>query len=110
MADFTNLYIPEAGLDHHELIAQHERNECSSLFTTVNPSKLDSPADSEPSILHDEKGLPIRTGHLFGGALTDGETVWYCSICEDGPYGSWQPVCQNCSHQKCGSCTVVVQK
>ncbi|OAK98655.1 hypothetical protein IQ06DRAFT_295011 [Phaeosphaeriaceae sp. SRC1lsM3a] len=30
--------------------------------------------------------------------------VWYCSDCGDGPYGSWQAVCQGCGHTKCGNC------
>lgn len=82
---------------------------------------------SLPSILHtDEVALPV--GPLFGnnyeynvlppatmyssyadhnlGAPVDGETVWYCSACGDGPYGSWQDHCQNCTHAKCTSCRV----
>ncbi|OAL51709.1 hypothetical protein IQ07DRAFT_598538 [Pyrenochaeta sp. DS3sAY3a] len=82
---------------------------------------------SLPSILHTgDMALPV--GPLFGddykynvlppatmysscadhhlGAPADGETVWYCSNCGDGPYGSWQPSCQNCTHAKCTSCRV----
>jgi hypothetical protein len=32
--------------------------------------------------------------------------VWYCSRCNDGPYGSWQLSCQACGHAKCFSCTM----
>jgi hypothetical protein len=32
------------------------------------------------------------------------EVVWHCSECGDGPYGTWQSVCQSCRHIKCGSC------
>lgn len=34
--------------------------------------------------------------------------VWYCSHCSDGPIGSWQNSCTNCSHVRCGGCTVEV--
>jgi hypothetical protein len=50
----------------------------------------------------------FREGHGHQQTPTDGpETfVWLCSNCGDGPYGAWQPCCQNCGHNKCGSCTV----
>ncbi|KAF2791667.1 hypothetical protein K505DRAFT_63148 [Melanomma pulvis-pyrius CBS 109.77] len=38
------------------------------------------------------------------GEPMDAEVVWFCSDCGDGPYGSWQNICQNCRHVKCGSC------
>ena len=37
---------------------------------------------------------------------TDGDQVWFCSNCGDGPYGIWQNVCTKCSHGKCGNCRV----
>jgi hypothetical protein len=39
-----------------------------------------------------------------GPAPTDGETVWFCSECGDGPIGSWQASCPSCYHTICGSC------
>lgn len=41
-----------------------------------------------------------------GSAPTDGELVWYCSGCNDGPIAWWQSVCVVCSHQRCGQCNV----
>jgi len=78
-----------------------------------------------PSVLHrGEAALPI--GPLFGqdhaslptsisdpsmhydhgSAPVDGEQVWYCSGCGDGPISIWQNVCVLCSHQICSSCKV----
>jgi hypothetical protein len=44
--------------------------------------------------------------HLpFGTAPMDGEKVWYCSACGDGPFGSWFAQCISCDHHKCTYCT-----
>ncbi|RMZ69573.1 hypothetical protein GMOD_00006403 [Pyrenophora seminiperda CCB06] len=36
-------------------------------------------------------------GYGHDPTLTDGEESWFCARCGDGPYGSWQVSCQNCS-------------
>jgi hypothetical protein len=46
----------------------------------------------------------LQGHHLI--APMDGEKVWYCSECKDGPYGDWQNSCQSCHHSKCKSCSV----
>lgn len=40
------------------------------------------------------------------GPLQDGELLWYCGECRDGPFGVWNPVC-TCGHPRDGCCTVV---
>lgn len=45
-------------------------------------------------------------GHQHDSAPSDGDTVWYCSICGDGPMGAWNPTCASCGHAYCGACTV----
>jgi hypothetical protein len=47
-----------------------------------------------------------RMEHQHHGEAYDGDTVWYCSNCGDGPIGSWNTVCTSCGHQICGGCTV----
>lgn len=42
----------------------------------------------------------------LGGPLNDGELVWYCGQCEDGPHGIWNPVCISCNHVRDGCCMV----
>jgi hypothetical protein len=42
----------------------------------------------------------------YSSGAYDGDTVWFCCCCRDGPHGSWQNVCTNCGNPKCGSCTV----
>jgi len=55
--------------------------------------------EHNPSSLH-TMYLPAL-GYEHSPAPTDGgETGWYCSYCGDGPYGSWQVSCQNCSSNK----------
>lgn len=33
-----------------------------------------------------------------------GNIVWYCSVCGDGPIGSWVINCSCCGHVYCGAC------
>lgn len=40
----------------------------------------------------------------YGGSACDGDTVWFCCCCRDGPHGAWQNVCTNCGTAQCGSC------
>ncbi|KAJ8113637.1 hypothetical protein OPT61_g4271 [Boeremia exigua] len=44
--------------------------------------------------------------HEHGGALVDGETVWFCSECGNGPMGTWYTACPCCNHGYCGYCRV----
>lgn len=48
----------------------------------------------------------INMQHNYGPAPTDGELVWFCSGCGDGPISFWQTICVVCSHPRCGSCSV----
>ena len=63
----------------------------------------DSPDIEHTYIGGNEHGAPQRHYVI---APVDGETVWFCSVCNDGPYGAWQVNCQGCQHKKCGSCLV----
>ncbi|KAF1849172.1 uncharacterized protein K460DRAFT_365082 [Cucurbitaria berberidis CBS 394.84] len=47
-----------------------------------------------------------RTNPNHENAPSDGDVVWFCSSCGDGPIGSWQVCCPVCTHQKCGGCRV----
>ncbi|PVH95738.1 hypothetical protein DM02DRAFT_139479 [Periconia macrospinosa] len=40
------------------------------------------------------------------GPLQDGERLWYCGSCGDGPIGVWNPVCVTCGHKRDDCCTV----
>lgn len=44
--------------------------------------------------------------HQNNTTPSDGEVVWYCSDCGDGPLGSWYSACPMCNHKRCGGCTV----
>jgi hypothetical protein len=82
-----------------------------------------------PSALADVDFVPLRLAHSpdtehtyigendYGAPQrhhaiepVDGETVWFCSACNDGPYGAWQSSCQICQHTKCSSCRVEKKK
>lgn len=97
--------------------------------TTVSPEKtFEQETDNTPSILHPH-GDALPMGQLFGDYTDafdmrlqqpitygdnhysahgpqDGEKVWFCSECGDGPYGMWQNCCQRCPHKKCNKCRV----
>jgi hypothetical protein len=53
----------------------------------------------------DGSGDGALQGHRLIAPM-DGEQVWYCSECNDGPYGDWQSSCQSCQHSKCSDCSV----
>jgi hypothetical protein len=50
----------------------------------------------------------MRPTNIHGQPRTRGKKnlVWHCSECREGPYGTWQNVCTNCSHKRCSSCEV----
>lgn len=48
----------------------------------------------------------IHVDHKHSSAPTDGETVWFCSECFNGPMGNWYNACPCCGHQYCSSCKV----
>lgn len=47
----------------------------------------------------------LHMDHYHGSSPSDGEKVWYCSECGDGPIASWNPCCANCGHATCYACT-----
>jgi hypothetical protein len=116
---------------NHILSASHSHSEFEYSDMTVAISS--NTTALPPSILHTNNvALPI--GRLFGqdhvhyglsshdspfdasekydhnAAPTDGDWVWFCSNCRDGPIGGWQPQCVNCNHVRCGSCTIENRK
>jgi len=117
--------LPAGNLGSHDVhIAStsshclHSKRNHNGITTTL------ANEDSVPSVLHPgETALPIgtlfgqdhaapsnsisdtSTHYNHGSAPADGEQVWYCSACGDGPISGWQNVCVVCSHQQCGSCT-----
>jgi hypothetical protein len=59
--------------------------------------------------LHDFGNTPIadnRADHSHRITPSDGEVVWFCHECHNGPMGGWYTSCPICSHQCCGFCTV----
>ncbi|KAF1922795.1 uncharacterized protein M421DRAFT_349034 [Didymella exigua CBS 183.55] len=44
--------------------------------------------------------------HHQSAAPSDGNTVWYCSSCNNGPMGTWYTACTSCGHHYCAYCTV----
>ncbi|KAH7355641.1 hypothetical protein BKA66DRAFT_475278 [Pyrenochaeta sp. MPI-SDFR-AT-0127] len=62
------------------------------------------------SIMFSESG--VLQLHLCQSSIQpyEGEVVWYCSECREGPMPNWQDACPCCYHQKCDSCTVVSTK
>ncbi|KAF1838197.1 hypothetical protein BDW02DRAFT_565233 [Decorospora gaudefroyi] len=102
-------------------------DECPEVLLPTMSVAASNSIISSPSILHtNDVALPL--GHLFGNdhfsynlstllspldvwelhdhmtSSMDGEKVWYCSNCRDGPFGDWQNICQCCGHQRCSSC------
>ena len=57
------------------------------------------------SISHDGHA-GMHSDNYYGLEPCDGNTVWYCSACGDGPIGSWNPNCTSCGHVYCGACIV----
>lgn len=42
----------------------------------------------------------------YWGPATDGNQVWFCSACGEGPYGTWYSACVACGHGRCDNCTI----
>ncbi|KAF2014488.1 hypothetical protein BU24DRAFT_423422 [Aaosphaeria arxii CBS 175.79] len=59
------------------------------------------PTSSPCDVYH---GNNVLIEHNPYSPLVDGDKVWYCSSCNEGPIGSWQNVCAICGHQKCSNC------
>ena len=51
-----------------------------------------------------------QIGHNHSSSPSDGEEMWYCSECGDGPMAIWNPCCANCGHAACPTCTVEGKK
>ncbi|KAF2703755.1 hypothetical protein K504DRAFT_170967 [Pleomassaria siparia CBS 279.74] len=88
----TALYLPPSILSS----VQHDANALGTLTSpTFTPSYLGG-FFGEPESSQREEPM-------------DGKNfVWYCCGCGDGPYGTWQNVCQTnaCQKTKCPRCPV----
>ena len=107
--------------DHGDPSTFDQRHQATSVHHEATSS---SPSGTGvASILH-TGAIALPVGTLFGGDHTsapnstpdlnmpndhgstpaDGDVVWFCSDCYDGPISGWQVVCVNCSHQRCSAC------
>ncbi|KAF2622900.1 hypothetical protein BU25DRAFT_425377 [Macroventuria anomochaeta] len=93
---------------------QHIAPRSSALITFMTPV-IDLSLDTLPSTpsLHEitanTSSFIIADNHMdhqHGSAPSDGETVWYCSNCGNGPMGTWYTACPCCNHPYCSACTV----
>jgi len=121
----VDISLPHRHVREHDLHNALTSSHCHR-STHVHHSVMLSQDDDTAvtSVLHaGANALPV--GPLFGGDYTppsnnffdteigrgggsapaDGDYVWFCSQCGDGPIGSWQAVCVSCDHHKCSSCT-----
>src|SRR5690242_2327187 len=48
--------------------------------------------------------VDVQVDHQHGRTPTDGEEVWFCSDCGNGPMGTWYSACPCCGHVFCGYC------
>jgi hypothetical protein len=125
MATLSTLRIHHAGIaqpqhrPHHDLDYDHDQEQVS---------RPDTGTALVPSILHNE-GSALPIGNLFGqdsmpsvspagtlndpwenhnqgGAPCDGEKIWFCSACGDGPTSAWQNCCVTCGHVRCSECKI----
>lgn len=76
----------------------------NALFSAADIPSADLLASDIVSTSHD--GYHGMHSDNYYNEPCDGNTVWYCSACGDGPIGSWNPCCQVCGHAYCGACTV----
>lgn len=74
-------------------------------YPTIGLSLVDPFAANLISI-GDRSPADLFSDDHYGNAPCDGDTVWYCSSCGDGPMASWNPCCANCGHACCGACPV----
>jgi len=107
--------------DLHDTLTSNRCRQSDRAHPSLMPSAMDDNAVA--SVLHaDAVALPVgplfggdhtspfenyldtETGHGGGSAPADGDVVWFCSECGDGPIASWQNACVSCNHQKCCAC------
>lgn len=61
------------------------------------------------SIINGPTSSIIADHHMdpqHSSAPCDGNMVWYCDNCGNGPMGTWYSACTGCGHYRCGGCTV----
>ncbi|KAJ4984429.1 hypothetical protein SVAN01_10064 [Stagonosporopsis vannaccii] len=63
-----------------------------------------NPADDLKSLTSLSAVDDIPGNHQHSGAPMDGEMVWFCSDCNNGPMGTWYGACPMCGHVYCGYC------
>jgi rubrerythrin len=73
----------------------------SSAFSIETSAIHDFIKDSSSLIIFNQS-----MDHQHSSAPYDGDTVWYCSNCSNGPMGTWYNACPSCGHQQCYQCTV----
>jgi hypothetical protein len=88
-----------------ELIANDEKSYAISQTTLDLTFRR---ADGTPRRRRVPEVFPPSTGYKHQQPSTDDPYpyVWFCSQCDDGPYGDWQTVCQACAHAKCKHCPI----
>jgi len=122
----VNNTLSHSHLPRHDLqdpSTSGQRHQATPFRHEATPSSLGGTGVA--SMLHNG-AIALPVGTLFGGehtaapnsipvinmqnnhgpAAADGDLVWFCSECYDGPISYWQAICVQCSHQKCGSCRV----
>ena len=86
----------------------HSKVRCSP---TVVVSRVDTQtrSNTRPGAYLDARKEPRMLQNMSSSediVTCKGETVWFCSECNDGPISCWVNVCVVCSHQICGYCRV----
>ncbi|CAI6300424.1 unnamed protein product [Periconia digitata] len=69
-------------------------------------SPPESPPKTFPAMF--DYSLPVEYPAVdyIGGQPQDGELIWFCGSCGDGPIGIWMPACCACNHTRDGCCRV----
>ncbi|KAF3033628.1 hypothetical protein E8E12_003512 [Didymella heteroderae] len=78
------------------------RDTASLSFASYSASDPNTIIDGPSSFMVADQQLY----HHHGTAPCDGDTVWFCDNCGNGPMGTWYSACTDCGHYRCGGCIV----
>jgi hypothetical protein len=78
---------------------------------SLSPQRLDSSTDTtspqDRGSKMDQHPYPQNLSHVANVAKKgrpETMIVWFCSVCGDGPNGTWRDVCPICDHVSCYDC------